>query len=118
MKTLQTLIFSMMLLGGLSLSTCSKANAASSPESAKIKAISTEIRGKVNFPVELSDKTVNEKVVVEFKIKSDKTLEVVSIETQNDFLKTYVKEQISGINLENYSGFEGKTLQISLYFAN
>jgi hypothetical protein len=33
-------------------------------------------------------------------------------------LKTYVKEQITAMSLENYSGFEGKTLQINLYFAN
>jgi hypothetical protein len=64
------------------------------------------------------DKTVNEKVTVEFKIKEDKTIEVVTIETQNEFLKTYLREQITAISLENYSGFEGKTLQINLYFAN
>jgi hypothetical protein len=46
------------------------------------------------------------------------TIEVVTIETQNEFLKTYVREQITAISLENYSGFEGKTLQINLYFAN
>ena len=78
----------------------------------------TEIRSKIVFPTELVDKTVNEKVTVEFKIKEDKTIEVVTIETQNEFLKTYVREQITAISLENYSGFEGKTLQINLYFAN
>jgi hypothetical protein len=118
MKTLQSLVLGIMLLGGLSFSTCSKANAKNSPESAKVKAISTEIRSKVAFPAELVDKTVNEKVTVEFKIKEDKSIEIVSIETQNEFLKTYVKEQITAMTLENYSGFEGKTLQINLYFAN
>lgn len=118
MKTLQSLVLGLMLLGGLSFSTCTKANAKGSPESAKVKAISTEIRSKVAFPVELADKNVNEKVTVEFKITAEKTVEVVSIETQNEFLKTYVKEQITGMSLENYSGFEGKTLQINLYFAN
>ncbi|GAB1448300.1 MAG: hypothetical protein LCH37_07340 [Bacteroidetes bacterium] len=118
MKTIQSIVLSVMLLGGLSFSTCSKAHASGNPEYVKVKAISTEIREKINFPVELADQGLNEKVVVEFQVSAEKKVKVVSVETKNEFLKTYVKNQMETMELENYQGFEGKTMQISLFFAN
>lgn len=118
MKTIQSIVLSVMLLGGLSFSTCSKANAAENPEHVKVKAISTEIREKVNFPAELADQGLNEKVVVEFQVSSEKKVKVLSVETKNEYLKTYVKKQMECMELENFQGFEGKTMQISLFFAN
>lgn len=118
MKLLNITVLNIMLLGGLILTTCNKTTATERPEAKKMKAISTEIRGKVAFPEELIDQNVNEKVTVEFKIKEDKTIEVISVETLNEYLKTYVKKQIEAISLSNYEGFEGKVLQLSLLFMN
>ena len=94
MKTLQSLVLGIMLLGGLSFSTCSKANAKNSPESAKVKAISTEIRSKVAFPAELVDKTVNEKVTVEFKIKEDSEVDVAISDEIGRRVQTILSERM------------------------
>ena len=118
MKLFNIAILNILLLGGLSLSTCNKTMASERPEAKKVKAITTEIRSKVAFPEELKDQTVNEKVTVEFKIKEDKTIEVISVDAMNDFLKSYVKKQVETISLSNYEGFEGKTLQLSILFTN
>ncbi len=118
MKLLNIFILNILLLGGLSLSTCNQAKAGELPQNLKVKAISTEIREKISFPDELLGKQVSEKVTVEFKIKTDKTIEVIGVETTNDFLKGYVKKEVERLSLSNTGGFEGKVMQISLLFEN
>ncbi|MBC7382216.1 MAG: hypothetical protein H7296_04380 [Bacteroidia bacterium] len=118
MKLFNFVLLNMLLLGGLSLSTCNKANAAERPEAKKIKAICTEIKEKVPYPDELLNLKLNEKVIVEFKVKEDKTIEVIAVETLNNFLKLYVKKQLENIQLNNLEGVEGKTLQLMLLFTN
>jgi hypothetical protein len=118
MRLFNVLLVNILLIGGLTVSTCNKAKAGELPQNQKAKAISTEIREKVTFPDELVGSEINEKVTVEFKVKADKTIEVVTINSANDFLKTYVKKQIESLNLLNAEGFEGKVLEISLLFSN
>lgn len=118
MKLINTFLLNILLIGGLTVSTCNNAKAGELPQNQKIKAISTEIRNKVAFPDELIGKEISEKVTVEFKIKEDKTIEVSSVTTVNEFLKSYVKKQVESLNLTNTEGFEGKVLQISLLFEN
>ncbi|MCF8253915.1 MAG: hypothetical protein K9H61_07155 [Bacteroidia bacterium] len=118
MRLFNVILVNILLIGGLTVSTCNKAKAGELPQNQKAKAISTEIREKVNFPDELLDTEINEKVTVEFKVKTDKTIEVVSVNSANEFLKTYVKKQIESLNLISAEGFEGKVLEISLLFSN
>ncbi len=118
MKLFNITVLNILLLGGLTLSTCNKAAATGRPQEKKLKAICTEIRDKVAFPDELLEQTVNEKVLVEFKIREDKTIEVISLESANEFFKTYVKKQIAAIRLHNYEGFEGKVLMLAIVFTN
>jgi hypothetical protein len=118
MKLLNIFILNFLLLGGLTLTTCNQAKAGELPQNQKVKAISTEIREKITFPDELVGKEIAEKVTVEFKINTDKTIEVIGVEATNEFLKGYVKKEIEKLSLTNTEGFEGKVLQISLLFEN
>ncbi len=118
MKLLSTFLFNLLLLGGLTLSTCNKAKASELPEAKKMKAINTEIKGKIAFPEELLEQSIQEKVTVEFKIRDDKSIEVVSVQSDNSFLKSNVKKQMEKMQLQNTEGFIGKTLEISILFAN
>jgi hypothetical protein len=118
MKLLNILTLNVFLLGGLTISTCNQAKAGEIPQNQKAKEISAEIKTKITFPDELVGKNLNEKVLVEFKIKEDKSLELVSIITQNSILKSHVKKQIENMNITNSDEFVGKTMQISLLFEN
>jgi hypothetical protein len=118
MKLFNALLINLLLLGGLSLTTCQTAKAADAPNANKVKAISHEIRQKVTFPDELVQENIKEQVKVEFKIKADKSIEVISIETSNEFLKAYVKRQIESLELIGYEEFQDRILQINLWFEN
>ena len=117
MKTLKLALFTLIVFAGLIVNSKSS-KAAERPEAKKIKAMSMEIRNKVEFPKELLDQDINEKVTVEFKIKEDKSIKVISVSTFNEFLKAYVKKQIESISLSSSEGFEGKVLLIIMLFTN
>jgi hypothetical protein len=118
MKLLNALILNILLLGGLSLGTCNTVKAGDLPQAQKVKAISQEIRQRIVFPDELSQENIKELVKIEFKIKADKTIEITHIESNNEFLKAYVKRQFETLDLTGYEEFIDKNLQISLWFEN
>ncbi|MDZ4667198.1 MAG: hypothetical protein SGJ00_04870 [bacterium] len=118
MKTINLFILNILLIGGLTFSTCNKARAMETPQMLKIKAISTEIKHKISFPEALIGKEIHEKVVIEFKLKEDKSIELVNIETNNEVLKLHISKELEQIRLKNTEGFEGKILQVSVYFEN
>lgn len=118
MKLFNILLMNILLLGGLSLSTCNQAKAGEVPQNQKVKALQTEIKAKVSFPDELLNKDVYEKVTVDFKIKDNKSIEVIAIDCHSEFLKAYVKRQLESMEINNGEGLEGTTFQIGLLFEN
>ncbi len=118
MKLLNVMLLNLFLLGGLSLSTCQTAKAGELPAEKQAKAMSIEIRQKIVFPDQLVNQNIKEDVKVEFTLNANKTVSVKSVETKNEFLKTYVKQQMESLYLGQYEGFEGKNLEITLRFEN
>lgn len=118
MRLLNTFILSILLLGGLSFSTCNQAKADELPQSVSQKMITDEIKRKLSFPEELIGKTVNERVVIEFKINKSKKLDIIGIETLNPTLKAHITKQLELVEVPESENFAGRVLQISVLFYN
>lgn len=118
MKAFNILVINILLLGGLSLSTCNAARANNVPSSKKVSAISEEIKRNISFPDELLNLNIQESVKVEFLIKDDNSIQIISVSSKNNFLKSYVERKLLSMDLSKYNEFKNNILEITLLFDN
>lgn len=118
MKLVNAFVLNMLLLGGLNFSTCKQAKADEHPQLETKKIISTEIKKKLSFPDELLGQSINEKVVIEFKLSQDKKIEIIGIEAKNPILKSHITKQLDLVEVSDAEGLKGRVMQISVLFVN
>ena len=118
MKLVNAFMLNMLLLGGLNFSTCKQAKADEHPQLETQKIISTEIKKKLSFPDELLGQSINERVIIEFKLSQDKKIEIIGIEAKNPILKSHITKQLGLVEVADAEGLKGRVLQISVLFVN
>lgn len=118
MKLVNAFVLNMLLLGGLNFSTCKQAKADEQPQVETQKIVSTEIKKKLSFPDELLGQSINEKVVIEFKLSPNKKIEIIGIETENAILKSHVAKQLDFVEVADAENLKGRVMQISVLFFN
>lgn len=112
------LLLNILLLGGLTFTTCNSANAKEIPSAKKVLALTKEIQLAIVKQKKPESLQKDEKIYLEIVVENDEKIKVVNSASVNASLKTSIEEIINTSKFNTSKGLEGNTLILKLLLKN